>query len=530
MSPWNARTTLSGACGPVAERSRNAALATVRMRFEPAPERRTIPMQHDRTARTESGAVAARTHGTPAAIDAATIQTLRDRLRGALITPGDEGYQAARQVWNGLIDCRPSLIARCTGVADVIEAVAFAREHELLLAVRGGGHGVAGHGVCDGGLVVDLSTMKGVQVDPAARTVRAQAGVTWGELDRETQVFGLATPGGVVSTTGIAGLTLGGGYSWQRRKHGMSIDNLLSVDLVTADGRFLRASETEDPDLFWALRGGGGNFGVATAFEFRLHPLGPEVMFLACLYPLERIRTVMTAWRDFIATAPDEATVDVLAWSIPAHPAFPEGLHGQPIIGIGGMYAGQAEEGERLFRPLRALAEPLLDMSGRTPYAAVQAAFDPFFPPHALRYYWKSSFLDSMSDEVIDAFAGWTEARSSTGTLLSLRHLEGVIGRVAADATAFGDRSAPFLLSIDTTWVSPDEDARHIDWTRDVWSDMQRFSRGGMYFNFPGFLEEGEVLLRNSFGANYDRLRTLKARYDPTNLFRRNQNISPAAA
>jgi FAD/FMN-containing dehydrogenase len=487
-------------------------------------------MQHDRTAVTESGALRMPAYGTPTRIDECTIQTFQERLSRAPIRPGDDPYETARQVWNGLIDCRPSLIVRCTGVADVIEAVRFAREHELLLAVRGGGHNVAGLGVCDGGLVLDLAPMKGVQVDPEGRTVRAQAGVTWGELDRETQVFGLATPGGVVSTTGIAGLTLSGGYSWQRRKHGMSIDNLVSVDLVTADSSFLRASETENPELFWALRGAGGNFGVATAFEYRLHPLGPGVMFLACLYPLVQIRTVLTAWRDFIATVPDEATVDALVWSIPAHPAFPEALHGQPVIGIAGMHAGSADEGERLFRPLRALAVPLLDMSGTMPYTAVQSAFDPFFPPHALRYYWKSAYLDSMSDEVIDTFAGWAEKRSSPRTLLSLRHLGGAIGRVAADATAFGDRSAPFLLSIDTTWEHAEEDGGHVAWTRSVWSDMQRFSRGAMYFNFPGFLEEGETLLRNSYGANYDRLRNVKAEYDPTNLFRLNQNISPAAA
>jgi FAD/FMN-containing dehydrogenase len=486
-------------------------------------------MQHDRTAVTEFGALGMRSDGTPTRLDEAAIERLRERLRGELIQPRDGDYEAARLIWNGLIDCRPSLIVRCTGVADVIEAVGFAREHELLLAVRSGGHNVAGLGVCDGGLVLDLSLMKGVQVDPGGHTVRAQAGVTWGELDRETQVFGLATPGGVVSTTGIAGLTLSGGYSWQRRAHGMSIDNLLSVDLVTADGRFLRASDTENQALYWALRGGGGNFGVATSFEYRLHPLGPEVMFIACLYPLEHIQLVMTAWRDFAATAPDEATVDALVWSIPAHPAFPDALRGHPVIGLGGMYAGAAEEGERRFGPLRSLATPLLDMSGIMPYTAVQGAFDPFFPPHALRYYWKSAYLDSMSDEVIDTFADWAAKRTSPRTLLSLRHLEGAIGRVAADATAFGDRSAPFLLSIDTTWESAGDDGRHIDWTRNVWSDMQRFSRGAVYFNFPGFLEEGETSLQQSYGANYGRLRQVKAEYDPTNLFRLNQNISPAA-
>jgi FAD/FMN-containing dehydrogenase len=487
-------------------------------------------MQPDNSLVPHPGAPVATTDGTPAALDEPTIRAFRERLRGDLIRPVDAGYDAARRVWNGLIDRRPGLIARCAGVADVIEAVNFAREHDLVLAVRGGGHNVAGLAVCEGGLVVDLSPMKGIQVDPEARTARAQAGVTWGELDRETQVFGLATPGGVVSTTGIAGLTLSGGYSWQRRKHGMTIDNLLSADLVTADGQFRRASETENPDLFWAVRGGGGNFGVVTAFEYRLHPLGPEVMFLACLYPLEHIRTVMTAWRDFVATAPDEATVDTLVWSIPAHPAFPEAIQGRPVIGLGGMYAGPADEGERLFQPLCALVPPVLDLSGTMPYLAVQSAFDPFFPADVLRYYWKSAYLDSMSDEVVDAVTRWAGERSSPRTLLSIRHLQGAIGRVPAGSTAFGDRSAPFLLSIDATWEAAEEDGEHIAWTRGVWSDMQRFSRGAMYFNFPGFLEEGEALLRDSYGANYDRLVRSKDEYDPANLFRMNQNLRPARA
>jgi FAD/FMN-containing dehydrogenase len=484
-------------------------------------------MQVDQTSGVRPGALFITMQGAPTGIDEPTIQAFRERLRGEVIRPTDAAYDAARRVWNGLIDRRPALIVRCTGVADVVEAVNFAREHGLLLAIRGGGHNAAGLAVCEGGLVLDLSPMKGIQVDPAAPTVRAQAGVTWGELDRETQVFGLATPGGVVSTTGIAGLTLSGGYSWQRRKHGMSIDNLLSADVVTADGRFRRASATENPDLLWALRGGGGNFGVVTSFEYRLHPLGPEVMLLACLYPLEEIRTVMTAWRDFVATAPDEATVDTLVWSIPPHPAFPVELHGRAVIGLGGMYAGPASAGKRLFEPLRSLAAPVLDLSGTMPYLTVQRAFDPFFPPDVLRYYWKSAYLDSMSDEVVDAVSQWAQDRSSPRTLLSIRHLQGAISRVPAEATAFGDRSAPFLLSIDTTWEDGAEDEQHVAWTGRVWADAQRFSRGAIYFNFPGLLEEGESLLRRSYGANYARLVQLKTRYDPSNLFRVNQNIRP---
>jgi FAD/FMN-containing dehydrogenase len=468
------------------------------------------------------------TSGDPVNIQNDVIESFRERLRGALIVPNNPTYDLARQLWNGLIDRRPALIARCMGVADVVETVKFARDHDLPLAVRGGGHNVAGLATCEGGLVLDLSPMQGIQVDPVARSVRAQAGVTWGQLDRETQLFGLATPGGVVSTTGISGLTLSGGYSWQRRKHGMSIDNLLSADVVTADGRFLRASDAENPALFWALRGGGGNFGVVTAFEYRLHRLGPEVMFLGCLYPLEHVREVLTVWRDFVATAPDEATVDILVWSIPEHPAFPEPVRNRPVIGIAGMYAGRPEEGEQLFQPLRELGAALLDLSGTMPYSAVQSAFDPFFPWAELRYYWKSAYLESMSDEAVDTLARWANVRSSPRSLLSIRHLQGTISRVPAEATAFGDRSAPFLLSIDTTWERSEEDADHIAWTREMWLDMQRFSRGGTYFNFPGFLEEGERLLRDSYGANFDRLKKLKQEYDPTNLFRMNQNIMPS--
>ena len=467
-------------------------------------------------------------HGTQTSIDATAVDAFRERLQGDVLCAGDAGYEAARHVWNGLIERRPGAIARCTGVADVIDAVNFAREHGLLVAVRGGGHNAAGLAVCDGGLVIDLSPMKGIRVDPWARTVQAQAGVTWGELDRETQIFALATPGGVVSTTGIAGLTLSGGLSWQRRKHGMSIDNLLSADVVTADGGFLRASEDQNPDLFWALRGGGGNFGVVTSFTYRLHELGPQVMFLACLYSLDQIRPVLTAWRDFAASAPDEATVDGLVWGIPAHPAFPDAIHGQPVVAVAGMYAGPAAVGERLFQPLRSLATPVLDLSGIMPYTVAQRAYDPFFPEGSLCYYWKSVYLDDMSDEIVDAVADRAAARSSPRTLLSIRRLQGAISRVPADATAFGDRSAPFLLSIDSTWEKAGDSERHIAWTRRFWDDMQGFSHKGMYFGFPGLLEEGEDLLRASYGANYDRLARVKKRYDPTNLFRMNQNIKPA--
>lgn len=427
-----------------------------------------------------------------------------------------------------MIDRRPALIARCSGAADIIDAVNFAREQDLLVAVRGGGHNVAGQAVCDDGLVIDLSAMRAVRVDPVNRTVRAQGGALWADVDRETQVFGLATTGGVVSTTGIAGLTLGGGYSWHRRKHGMSIDNLLSADVVTADGELLHASEEEHPDLFWAIRGGGGNFGIVTSFEYRLHELGPEVMFLGCMYPMENIRNVASAWRAFMDGAADEITVDCVAWSIPPHPAFPEELHHRPVAIVAGMYAGPAHEGRKALQPLRELGEPVLDLSDVMPFTAVQQAYDPFFPSGELLHYWKSIYLDRMDDEVIDAISKWAEERPGPRILMSTRPMGGAVSRVPADATAIGDRSAPFLLSIDSMWENPDESERNIAWTRACWADMKRFSNGAVYFNFPGFLEEGEELLRTSFGANYERLARIKAKYDPDNFFRLNQNIRPA--
>ncbi|MDQ5852532.1 MAG: FAD-binding oxidoreductase [Chloroflexota bacterium] len=457
-----------------------------------------------------------------------TIQDFKQRLRGALLRPGDEDYDEARQVWNGMIDRRPAFIVRCTGAADVVDAVNFAREHELLVSVRGGGHNVAGTAVCDGGLMIDLSPMRGVHVDPKTRTVRAQGGATWGDLDRETQLFGLATPGGVISTTGIAGLTLGGGFGHLRRKYGLSSDNLLSVDIVTADGKLLTASEQEHTDLFWAIRGGGGNFGVVASFEFQLHPVGPIVMLCAPVYPIEQARDVLPAWRDFMATAPDELSSNALFWSIPDIPAFPEHARGKPVLMLPGLYAGPAEEGAEMVQPLREIGTPLLDLSGPAPYAAVQSSFDPFFPKGTLLYYWKSIYLDRLDDEVIDAVTAAAEQRPSPLTVMPIWHFGGAMSRVRAGETAFRARDVPFMLSIDSTWADPADSERNIAWTRDVWRSMHRFSSGGLYLNFPGFGEEGQDLVKAAHGDNYDRLAAVKRTYDPTNFFRMNQNIKPA--
>ncbi|MBA2595139.1 MAG: FAD-binding oxidoreductase [Chloroflexia bacterium] len=462
-------------------------------------------------------------------LDATAIAEFAGTMRGAVIQPDDPPYDEARSVRNGLIDRHPALIANCTGVADVVAAVNFAREHDLLLSVRGGGHNVSGAATNDDGLVIDLSAMRGVRIDPAARTVRVQGGATWGDVDRETQLFGLATPGGVVSTTGVGGLTLHGGWGWLRRAYGYCVDNLVSVDVVTADGQVRTASETENQDLFWAIRGAGSNFGVVTSFEFRLHPVGPLVALAAPFYALEDAERVLPAWRDFMSTAPDEVSSNALFWSIPAAEGFPAELHGRAVLILATVYAGNAAEGERVVQPIREMAAPLLDLSGTMPYATLQGAFDPFFPKGWL-YYWKSLYLDRLDDKAMNAIIGYAADRPSPDALMGLWHLGGgAAGRVAAEATAFGSREAPYLLSFDTTWTNPTDTERNIAWTRAAWTDMRRFGSGGLYLNFAGFGEEKEHLVRAGYGANYDRLVELKTRYDPGNLFRMNQNIRPRA-
>lgn len=461
-----------------------------------------------------------------AGLDEATIEEFRGQLRGALLTPGDPGYDEARHVRNGMIDRYPALIARCSGTADVVAGVNFAREQGLLLSVRGGAHNVAGNAVNDGGLVIDLSGMRGVFVDPAARTVRAQGGATWGDLDRETQLFGLAAPGGVVSTTGIGGLTLHGGYGHLRRKHGLSLDNLMSVEIVTADGQVRTASASENADLYWAVRGAGSNFGAVTNFKFRLHPVGPMVQLCAPMYALEDGPMVLRAWRDFVATAPDEVSSVGIFWSVPEDEHFPRELWRRPIVVPATVYAGPIEEGERLMQPLRELATPLLDLSGPMPYTALQAAFDPFFP-EGRRYYWKSTYVDDLSDAAIEAMVAAATARPSHHTGCALWHLGGAVARVGATETAYGRRDAPYLFSAEASWDDSEGDEANIAWARESLAALQGFSKGGSYLNFPGFGEEKEAMLRASYGENYDRLVELKTKYDPGNLFHMNLNIAP---
>jgi FAD/FMN-containing dehydrogenase len=453
---------------------------------------------------------------------------LSARLAGELITPEHHEYETARAVWNGMIDKRPAAIARCADADDVATAVRFAERLGLPLSVRGGGHNVAGTAVVDGGLVIDLSPMRGVRIDGSGRSVHVQGGATWADVDDVTAPLGLATPGGVVSETGVAGLALSGGVSHQRRRDGMTIDNLVAAEVVLADGRRVRASVDEHPDLHWALRGGGGNFGVVTSFELRLHELGPEVFVLNVAYPLEDAARVLRGWRDAVANAPDELSTAGFIWSLPAVDELPEQLRGRPYVGVVGMWAGDPAEGERLTRGVRELATPLLDMSGRVEYLDFQRSLDAFFPG-GLRYYWKALYLDGFSNAAIDTTVEWSNRRPSNDTLVIIRHGGGAIARVGAEETAFGDRNSEWMLSIDSTWHDPADDAANIAYTRSFWDAAVPFSQGKTYFNFPGLLEDGDAAVRSSYGANHDRLAQIKAAYDPQNVFRLNQNIRPAA-
>jgi FAD/FMN-containing dehydrogenase len=453
---------------------------------------------------------------------------LAERLNGVVIAPAHPDYDTARRVWNGMIDRHPAAIARCTDADDVATAVRFALERGLPLAVRGGGHNVAGTAVCDDGVVVDLSEMCGVRLDASARTVHVQGGATWADVDEVTAPLGLATTGGVVSETGVAGLALNGGVSHQRRRDGMTVDNLVSAEVVLADGSRVRASADEHADLYWALRGGGGNFGVVTSFELLVHELGPDVFGLHVAYPLEDAARVLTGWRDAVAGAPDELSTAGLIWTLPVIDELPEHLRGKAYVGVAGMWAGDPDEGERATRALRELATPLIDMSARVDYLDYQRSLDPFYPA-GLRYYWKALYLDGLSDAAVDTTVDWSERRPSDDSLIIIRHCGGAISRVGADETAFGDRGSEWMLSIDATWHEPADDEVNIAWTRDFYVASLPHSDGKVYFNFPGLLEEGEAAVRSTYGANHERLARIKAAYDPDNRFRLNQNIRPAA-
>jgi FAD/FMN-containing dehydrogenase len=455
---------------------------------------------------------------------------LQAHFRGQLIESRDASYDEVRHIWNGMFDKKPALIARCTSAEDASAAINFARETGMPLAVRGGGHNGSGSGSCDGGMLIDRSLMKDVTVDPAARRAWVGGGATWADFDRAAQAHGLATPGGLVSATGVGGLTLSGGLGWLRGTCGLSLDNVMSVEIVTADGQVRTASGGENSELFWAVRGGGGNFGVVTTFEFKLHPIGPTVMFLAPIYRASDAGAVMKRWRDYMASAPDEIGGALVEFStIPEDPAYPKETWNEKVMALVGVWAGPAEEGERAVQPLREFATPLLDFSGQTSYCEVQSLYDSLFPKGAHRAYFKSLYMDTLVDAAIDEIAPRAADRPSDRSLVSVWYMGAAVGRVPKETTAFGDRGFQWMLSVDAIWVKPEDDATNLSWARDFWSDMQRWSNGRGYLNFAGLPEDGDGLARGTYGPNYRRLAQIKAKYDPTNLFRFNQNIKPEA-
>jgi FAD/FMN-containing dehydrogenase len=454
--------------------------------------------------------------GTKRALDTVAIDDLRSRVRGQVLTAADAGYDAARRIWNAMIDKRPALIARCEGAADVGEAVRFAGTHEMLVSVRGGGHNVAGTAVCNGGLMIDLSPMKGIRVDPEARTAWAQPGLLWQDFDHETQAYGLATTGGVVGETGIAGLTLGGGVGWLVRKHGLTCDNLLAVDVVTADGQLRHASSKANQDLFWALRGGGGNFGVVTAFHYQLHKVSTILGGLV-IHPRTAARDVIRFHRDFITSAPEELTSYVALLTAP---------DGNPVVGIASCYCGDLLEGERVLRPLREFGSPLVDDIKAMPYAGMQGLLGPAFP-WGNRNYWKSSFLRALPDVAIDDVVEQANQSKSPLSAVILEYYGGAASRVAVDATAFPHREASFNIVILGQWSDAAEDPTHISWVRNCWEAVNPWASGAVYMNALSG-DEGPEVVRDAYGANYSRLAVLKAQLDPKNLFRMNQNITPS--
>ncbi len=453
--------------------------------------------------------------------------TSMQKIAGDLMLPGTDGYDAARAVWNAMIDRRPAIIVRCRNSQDVIAAVNHARVHDLPISIRGGGHNVAGHAVCDDGLMIDLSDMRAVTIDPERRIASVEGGALWRDVDAASQAHGLATPGGLISDTGVAGLTLSGGIGWLRAKHGLSIDNLIAAEVVTADGHLLRASDDEHADLLWALKGGGGNFGVVTRFEFALHPMGPEVMFVAPIYAVEDGPAPICAWREMMKKH-GELVGSLCEFSTAGGEDFPEEMWGKRVYTLACVYNGDASEGEALLQPLRELGGMVVDFSGRMSYCEVQQLFDTLMPAGDFRCYWKARYLTDLSDEMIDLAMRNALAAPSDSSISSLWNFGGATTSVPAEATAFGDRTMGWMYSLDGVWTEQAEDARNIAWSRESWERAAPFGHHGRaYLNFPGHGEDGDALTRTSFGANYQRLVEIKTMYDPDNRFRFNQNIKP---
>jgi len=452
------------------------------------------------------------------------IESLKPRLAGTVILPGDSAYNAARSVWNGMIDRQPAVIVRCRTEADVMHAVKCAAENQLVVSIRGGGHNIAGHAVCDGGLMIDLSTMKEVRVDASARRAYVQPGATLGDVDRATQAHGLATPTGINSTTGIAGLALGGGFGWLSRKLGLTSDNLVSARVVTAEGKCLHVHASSHPDLFWALRGGGGNFGVVTEFEFALHSIGPNVLSGLLVFPRSEAGVVLRRYREFAATAPDELSVWVVMRQAPPLPFLPPEVQGQNVLVLPLCYVGAEDRGRKLIAPLAEFGTVLGQHVGMQPFTAWQQAFDPLLTPGA-RNYWKSHNFSDLKDGFLDAIVEHAGAMPSPQCEIFIGQLGGQTARVPVDATAFGNRDANFVMNVHGRWNSPAEDQAGVDWARTVYRATLPYATGGAYSNFLTAEETDRV--KSAFGANYPRLEQVKTTYDPLNFFRLNQNIRP---
>ena len=453
------------------------------------------------------------------------LATLKAKIRGELILPGSANYDEARTIWNAMINKRPAAIVRCSGVADVVTAVNFAREAGLIVAVRGGGHNIAGLALCDDGLVIDLSQLKAVRVDSFARRAFVGPGATLADVDRETQVFGLATPLGVNSTTGISGLTLGGGFGWLTTQYGMTVDNLVSARVVTADGRTLRASAEENSDLFWALRGGGGNFGIVTEFEFQLHSVGPDVLTGLIVYPFSEAKSVLRKKRDFLASAPPNLNVWAVLRKAPPLPFLPTEIHGREVVVLAVFFSGDPEHGRKLIAPLRTFGTPVGEHLGVQPYTAWQQAFDPLLTPGA-RNYWKSHNFSALPDGVFDSVVEYASRLPSPHCEIFLGRLGGAAARVAPDAMAYGNRDANFVMNVHGRWETPQEDAACMGWAREFFHASAKYATGGVYVNF--MTGDGVDRISSAYGTNYARLARIKAKYDPRNFFSINQNIVPA--
>ena len=452
------------------------------------------------------------------------VGELRNRLAGEILLPGDGAYESARRIWNATIDKRPGMIVRCRNTSDVVHALNFARRNGLLLAVRGGGHNIAGNAMCDGGLVIDLSLMKSSSVDPAARRVTIEGGATLADLDAATQAYGLATPVGINSTTGIAGLTLGGGFGWLSRKYGMTIDNLQSAEVVTANGEVVRASATEHPDLFWALRGGGGNFGVVTRFEFRLHSVGPDLLSGLIVYPRSAAKSVLQQYREFAAEAPNELSVWALVRLAPPLPFLPENVHGKGIVALAFLYAGNPKQGEPLIEPLWKFGVPVGGHVGVQPYTAWQQAFDPLLTAGA-RNYWKSHNLSKLEDGLFDVVIDYANKQPSPQCEIFIAALGGATALPEPESAAYPNRDTQFVMNVHGRWEDQADDSRCVGWARNFFNDSAPFASGSVYVNFLT-ADEG-IRVRAAYGPNYDRLVRVKREYDPDNLFRMNQNIKP---